>query len=138
MQVLASLGTMKITNSHGTVWLDDIRNFDEARNPKISSAYDVHGNQVLQIFTTDPPGDPEHFIASPIQLHITTRVEKEGYEALDALLAVEFLTTLEYYSGVELVSSHQGYMTIAAVDRHIATRWADVDLLMVVYLEVTP
>lgn len=135
---MASQGTIKISSSHGTVWLDDIRNFDENRNPKISSAYDVHGNQVLQIFTTDPPGDPDHFIASPIQICITTRVEKEKYEALDALLAVEYLATLEYYSGAELVSSHQGYIVIDAVDRHVATRWADVDLLMVVYLEVTP
>lgn len=135
---MASQGTIKISSSHGTVWLDDIRNFDENRNPKISSDYDVHGNQVLQIFTTDPPGDPEHFTASPIQVTLTTRVEKEEYVALDNLLAVEFLVTLEYYSGPELISSHVGYMCINSVNRHIPTRWADVDLLMVVYLEVVP
>ena len=137
MQVLASQGTIRISNAHGTIWLDDIRNFDEDRNPKISSAYDVHGNQVLQIFTTDPPGDPEHFIASPIQIHITVRVEKGEFESLDALLAVEYLTTLEYYSGEELVVSYQGYIAVDFINRHVATKWADVDLLMVVYLEVT-
>lgn len=135
---MASLGTIKISSSHGFVWLDDIRDFNENRNPKISSDYDVHGNQVLQIFTTDPPGDPDHFIASPIEITLTTRVEKEEYVALNNLLAVEFLTTLEYYSDLELISTHEGYMCINSINRHVATRWADVDLLMVVYLEVVP
>lgn len=135
---MASLGTVKITNAHGTVWLDDIRNFEEDRNPKISSDYDVHGNQVIQIFTTDPPGDPEHFIASPRQIHIKTRVEKAEFIALDALLAVEYLTTVELYSGATLVCSHEGYVAVDSVDRLIPTKYADVELLMVAYLEVTP
>ncbi len=137
-RILASLGTIKLISTYGTIWLDDIRYFTEERNPKVSNSYDALGNQVIQIYTTDPPGDPEHFIKSPRKIHIRTRLEKAELDAIDLMLAMEFLTTVEYYSGATLVSSHEGFVAVDAIDRLVPSKYADVDLLMVVYLEVTP